>query len=858
MLRATRSHRSSRLPLLATLVTLSPLASQAGGFPEHIGEIRLRPVLWQALPEQVRAAFVGPGDRAWYQLCHPARREDLPTVRRIIRREFPRKAPQLFGCRPALFEPGGRVWFLTHSGRSLLGYDGTEMIEVHAEEGHFFVGNCPNHGRVSRAGCNLFVHGRAFFVESHGVVCVAGERRSTVQFTEGRPSAPYPVLLREPDGRGVTAWHPGAGGAAVWRWRGGKWTKLDLPGGIDRAKVEAAAPVADGLWLFLRNGTAFFHHYEPVLPAAFRRLLEQLGAEAYRDRKRATEQMAALGTPVLEYARDALKTTDDPEVRLRLREVIESVTAEGDAVAQFGPYRLKKPSLGLFDGAGRLYVTAEEIGTGGKSLGQGVLVADGKGGFQVVASPAVPTRWRSNHSEDSGPLVLRPGSLVWLPRCGADPRPRLLDIERKQVTDVLPDPSVHWLHAVKWDGTVFAGRREPTQPWGQPVMVYQPGARDDRNLLRATGIEIKDSDLFHVASDGTVWTQAPGRGPVRFDGKAWAGVAGLDDLRSVRGFVAGDDGAMILVASDGCALVMGERVTRRATLRELVAACSDDVARRFKRTHGSEWMSVAADRAGNIWVRETRKLSVLVEGRWLEAAGLLRDAGSRTGEIEHLSLCGDGSRVYMTDFMMVHSRGRSFFGEVVGGRLIFSKAPHTNERAVMHLGVRDRAGALWVPGSVRGSRGTCDWISGQLALRITEKGVVQKLKSAGWARLVDQSGNVWLGSVRGKAATTFNIWRDGRIAHALTVPGAHERSVLFSDRPGSVFVWTKLGLQHLLAKDPRDPRSFALGKLYSIEGIDGHSIRAAYSPLGYFLLGAYSDQGGRRYSLHMVPLPKGD
>jgi len=206
--------------------------------------------------------------------------------------------------------------------------------------------------------------------------------------------------------------------------------------------------------------------------------------------------------------------------------------------------------------------------------------------------------------------------------------------------------------------------------------------------------------------------------------------------------------------------------------------------------------------------------------------------------------------------MMVHDRGSSQLGEVSGGRLRFSKAPHTCQDRFMHLNIRDRSGGLWVPGSVRGSGGTCDWISGQLALRITGEGAVGQWKNAGWATLADQGGNVWLGSIRGQEQDVFNIWREGRTVHTVAVPGAFERCALVSDKPGSVFVWTRLGLRHVVADDPARPGAYALGKLYTVPAFEGAEQVAGFSRLGLLAVTTCRDRpGSRKYYLYLIRLP---
>src|SRR4051812_28436375 len=130
--------------------------------PEPI-DIPIKNVLWQPLPDEVHAVYVGPDDRAWFEVEDPRFADDFATIQKLVEREFKRPMPQLFGTRPILFEPDGRVWF--HMGYSsvLAGYDGKEWITYDTRTKYPQFGNAPNHGDVGYHGHNLLVGGVRFF-----------------------------------------------------------------------------------------------------------------------------------------------------------------------------------------------------------------------------------------------------------------------------------------------------------------------------------------------------------------------------------------------------------------------------------------------------------------------------------------------------------------------------------------------------------------------------------------------------------------------------------------------------------------------------------------------------------------------
>jgi hypothetical protein len=87
------------------------VTAQGEQYPQKIGPVELQDVLWQFLPDEIEAVFVGPDDRTWYQLHHPSvEKRALADIRRNIEDQFSQASPQFFGSKPVLFETNGRVW----------------------------------------------------------------------------------------------------------------------------------------------------------------------------------------------------------------------------------------------------------------------------------------------------------------------------------------------------------------------------------------------------------------------------------------------------------------------------------------------------------------------------------------------------------------------------------------------------------------------------------------------------------------------------------------------------------------------------------------------------------------------------
>jgi hypothetical protein len=210
--------------------------------------------------------------------------------------------------------------------------------------------------------------------------------------------------------------------------------------------------------------------------------------------------------------------------------------------------------------------------------------------------------------------------------------------------------------------------------------------------------------------------------------------------------------------------------------------------------------------------------------------------------------------IFASDLALRHDRGRSFLGQLSQGRLVFTGAPHVIRHSEREpLAVRDREGGLWLPVTKGAAAGTADFMSGQLAVRIRDRKVVEQLENSGWAVLADEAGSVWLTGVWGGATDLVNIWRAGKIIQRLTVPH-YGGGLLVSDRPGSVYAMTAAGVQHLTA-DPPDFREYHIGQVFTVRGIIGTRLPEAFSKPNRLVVVTYADTPERKRFLHFVDLP---
>ena len=175
---------------------------------------------------------------------------------------------------------------------------------------------------------------------------------------------------------------------------------------------------------------------------------------------------------------------------------------------------------------------------------------------------------------------------------------------------------------------------------------------------------------------------------------------------------------------------------------------------------------------------------------------------------------------------------KSHIGQVNDGKLTFIEAPSATHRNGLPLGTRESDGSLWMAASVYSSSSTSVRLMDQLALRLGQNGQAQEIQGCGWPMLVDESGKVWLGRTLQSPQNKLVLWRGGKIVQRLEVPGTSCVHSLFSDKPGSVFAWSTMGLIHLKSEGDSGYRVAKTYILPEAVGLSGFHY-PIYSKLGY-------------------------
>jgi hypothetical protein len=461
------------IALAAALAACAALPA-AEKFPMHV-DIPESDAKWQVLPEQVRGVYVQDGKRVWYELNHQDQKEDLTVVEKIIRDQFDKPSPQLYGAEIQFFEPGGRVWFTANRGEVLMSYDG-KVFNRYAAQGQnrYYVGSCPNTGTAyyssCRSGPNCQVGDTIFFAESQGVLCVTGEKSSYHLMTDlgplARPSIHNLVISLEPDGKGILAHIVINSRLILHRWRDGQWKEVPVSGIV--ANPVDVAPWPDGVWVFQQGAYAVFVSYDGLTDKVVDDMVEELGRGEYANREKATERLISMAQLVRSKLEKAMKATDDPEIRVRLGKVL-AAAPRTEAMSRLGRLGLQKPVLAIKEG-GWIYVQARRITEDGKDRGPGMVLVKPGGDYRLFLGQGVFDAFEDGIK----PLVLKEHALIWT-GCFR-PHAKLFDVEKGEFVLDAPAPQFWWVHAVKSDGTVFLGNCP--KPHTLPIVVFRPDGKD--------------------------------------------------------------------------------------------------------------------------------------------------------------------------------------------------------------------------------------------------------------------------------------------------------------------------------------------------------------------------------------------
>ena len=674
------------LRVLLFLLCVAPLAA---GEPSAQPEISLTNVRWQPLPSTVEKVFVGPDGRTWYRCDNSRLRRSnvrhittVAGIKQQIEQEFQKASPQLEDIEPALFEPGGRVWFsLCPVGHLLLlGYDGKEWTEYTIlDPGGSITGRCPTRGELLEGRTNRFAGGTAWFITQSGVLRFDGKRWQHQKLVDKPKLSRYGHVYRSdgiwlavsPDGQAAVAYACEAGEFSIFKQ--GKWSPYK------------AADPKDSMW-----------DVAPPPRGRSNTRKEKMQGLVLPDNQTAWYLVSS------GLLRQLSLSTDDEAISPS--EDSSDVSKDDNRVASEDLGQLSECRQVYEDGNGRVFIIAAKID--GQDDGVAIVQRDRK--VTMLLGATLASAWRMTYREDIPPILTQSGDQVWLAnRETADP-PKLLDLKKGEFVDSLPNPEFSRLHAVSEDGRVFVSVALPQGT--RPIAVYTPGAPNSDSPLKVSHIAAA-SHKYAITDKGMVWVNTPD-GLTRFDGYQWRAVGGTKGDRS-QFLLPGHNDTMLVLNERTATFYEGQQEVASGERFDFFQHHRDRMKKAFGPGSsfgqvlgaGASNCGVLIDRSDNIWCLEpSGRLLVENQGSWRDTNEALTSAGSRAGHVVSMALIGDGSKLYIGDKNVQTVGGQAFFGELKNGKPSFVSAPQQHEFSDQPHDVTDRDGMLWVYNSSKRSQ----------------------------------------------------------------------------------------------------------------------------------------------------------
>jgi|GEM_PF-3720517 len=884
--------------IVAVLLAAAPFGVEAFAAEPKRLRIDVPNYRWQALPREVTSVTIGPDQRVWHQLVLPlAGTPAVPQAeaQAAIELEFKNQSPQIRGAELALLDHAGRAWFYFEHRRKLLGYDGERWIEpTKLEDKEYFRGRVPTLGTLRSGGpMNCSAGSRVFFFGQTGILSYDGEQWDFLKLPD-EERRPYPLLFAaSPNGKWVVAASKKTSGLLVLR--DGEWKPHDAK--FEVGEVLGSIVVTDEgvVWrLDPRKPLTSFRlggdeeeqlakeaptkkAVPPVDPRAeFESLVKKLDDDSFNVRSNAQAELSQLGPEMLPQVEAALAVSKSLEQQERLRNVIAALKQKRRTPASRPKVATPvKPSFPLTrfgnvqvggvmwlqqDSQGRVFVGAQAtVDSEGQPSGPALAILEGRT-TTVVTDPALVRLLRPFSDDAPLPITTAGGKQLWIPQPASHVGPALVDLEESRLVREIPDADYRYLRGVDEAGRVYLTKESFSRSL---VMVYSSDKEEDRLALE-TRSKLCDHNARAVAADGTVWAGRSGDGLYYFGGVGWQKVEEWKHPGSI--LACGGNGEVLVATKTLSLWRQGEKLkleSKNIDLKEFIRTNHEAMAAAFAGPHVPlvrplSSCSIVADRFGNIWLLEQSRLSVLMDDRWQDAAELLKEAGSRGGDVWFIASVGDGSRVYVSDMKLAHESGRSFLGQIEDGELLLTKATHAaHPLGNVGMPLRDPRGDLWIGGNITKIFGPSEYSLGQFVARLNEMGTADEIKTRDRLVLIEGEDRLWFAETFFKPSGTITrMQRDGKVLQKLELPQVDSFYHFFSDRPGSVYAVSSRGLEHLVATDP-DGNEYRHAATYNLSGIAKGGELTTYSKLGYFVIASADRDNVPYHRLHLIRIPKG-
>jgi len=825
-------------------------------------DIALQNVRWQPLPKEVRCVSVAPDGRAWLVRGWPSPASSVADVKKHIESEFKQSMPQLRNVQPLLFEPGGRIWFGIINGESpqgvsLLGYDGRQWVEYAAKLNHQLFGECLTQGAFILPAAHRYVGNAAWFVGSREILRYDGKTWQEQLVTSPNDQSSGMVrLATSPNGQTAAAWTMNQ--RQVWLYQQGRWSKEPL--NLDNLNFQLHdLAITDAGRLYLWNGHQLrilaidevMEKTSAVEKAkdGFSEKIRALADDRAETWQRAFEDLKAMGlsiSPKIEKLLNESSSSESPDrlkLQYRLRTLLQALRslppdAPTSGLTTIGDFRLSHVAAIRQDAAGHIFIQANIIDNERRGANRnGLLMVDAGGAVRSFADVDLTGLYAVQP-------VLTVKDQIWWQCTGPTMRPRALDLNTEKWIASIPGLQNLVLHAATPDGRLFVSNDN-----NSTIMVYTPGASENRATLHGDKITL-NGPAFAVADDGAIWTTRDVKGLTRFDGQKWQPQADQPPC-AANWITAGAQGVVFVRSNNIGYLYQGDKKIDSGTLPSLLEKNRDLVCRAFgpgspafdyRRQSEQNWR-FAADRQGNIWYSTGEgNLSILTGKRRRSAWQSSRPIDKQIFHVKGLVPLGDGSKICIAGWPRNNpGQERFVIGEINGDNIKTTLLPQQSVFGTL----RDTENCLWISGgaNIRGS-------FTPTIFHLGPEGVLEERQQHCRPILADAAGNVWLDLI---STDAVRLWRNKNWDREIPIPGLLSRTLLVSDRPGSVYVPTIMGLQHLVAAGPSFDH-FQLDKVYSLDDAEGELLGFEYSKTGGLVLVTRTQNSPPKHFLYRFAL----
>jgi len=398
-----------------------------------------------------------------------------------------------------------------------------------------------------------------------------------------------------------------------WLFDDGTWTHHTAQNGLPGDELRAVCPIG-GNEVLINTEDGRLVRFRVTFDAASEvgRWVERLADPKWAAREEATAGLAALGRQAELELKRHLGATKDPEVRSRIKMVLDAVKASAerpqrlpgsayvaDAVLiEPEPWRRRPAEPRWLAFAERVTDTRT-----GEGLGRAGFLLSADGVRRIEGWPAPTDRprgaWRLSDGADG----------LWIGVEGAG----LFRWDGRKTSPLSDESTRHYVGILGRDAH---GRILLTD--GTGVVAHWPGRPDRRRALAAQSWRIGGLGAWAVTSDGRAWAELPDMADslAYWQDGSWHGVAEAGGIEpSV--LLPGRDGALFAVMAGpggGFRVFDGERWLVVHSPADLVRRHPEWVRGRVDSTRWSRHWPLAVDALGRLWMIDGDALVVRTRG----------------------------------------------------------------------------------------------------------------------------------------------------------------------------------------------------------------------------------------------------